>query len=209
MKRHKWLLTLLLACVPVGRRRGVPALADGLFFLRWLVGGDAKLYRTLCALFPPVLFPDSTALGGDRTHSQQRDGAGWGGALWNVALIPDDLVGSGGRFRPCVLAGPCTGAAVCGAAGDQRVADKYLEVIRRKRDIFLILVFLFPFFPDDLICILAGLTDIPLHRFFLINRSHGPGAFWWPVRWAARCSQFPCGRCFCWEPPEWPSSPSA
>ena len=28
--------------------------------------------------------------------------------------------------------------------------------------------FLFPFFPDDLICILAGLTDIPLHRFFLI-----------------------------------------
>uniref|UniRef100_UPI0025E5E9DF TVP38/TMEM64 family protein n=1 Tax=uncultured Dialister sp. TaxID=278064 RepID=UPI0025E5E9DF len=51
---------------------------------------------------------------------------------------------------------------------NQRVADKYLEVIRRKRDIFLILVFLFPFFPDDLICILAGLTDIPLHRFFLI-----------------------------------------
>ena len=35
------------------------------------------------------------------------------------------------------------------------------------------------------------------------------GSFWWPVRWAARCSQFPCGRCFCWEPPEWPSSPSA
>ncbi|MFQ9916470.1 MAG: TVP38/TMEM64 family protein [Flavonifractor plautii] len=51
---------------------------------------------------------------------------------------------------------------------NQRVADKYLEVIRRKRDIFLILVFLFPFSPDDLICILAGLTDIPLHRFFLI-----------------------------------------
>ena len=50
----------------------------------------------------------------------------------------------------------------------QKISDKYLEVIRRKRDIFLILVFLFPFFPDDLICILAGLTDIPFPRFLLI-----------------------------------------
>ena len=39
-----------------------------------------------------------------------------------------------------------------------KVSERYLEVIKRKRDIFLILVFLFPFFPDDLICILAGLT---------------------------------------------------
>lgn len=51
---------------------------------------------------------------------------------------------------------------------DRRVAAKYLDIIRRKRDIFLVLVFLFPFFPDDLICILAGLTDIPAHRFLLI-----------------------------------------
>lgn len=50
----------------------------------------------------------------------------------------------------------------------QKVTKRYLDVIRRKRDIVLILVFLFPFFPDDLICILAGLTDIPAHRFFLI-----------------------------------------
>ena len=154
-------------CVPVGRR-GVPALADGLFFLRWLVGGDAKLYRTLCALFPPVLFPDSTALGGDRTHSQQRDGAGWGGALWNVALIPDDLVAVAGGSVLVFWLARVLGQRFVERLVNQRVADKYLEVIRRKRDIFLILVFLFPFFPDDLICILAGLTDIPLHRFFLI-----------------------------------------
>ena len=50
----------------------------------------------------------------------------------------------------------------------QKVSDRYLDVIRRKRDIFLILVFLFPFFPDDLICILAGLTDIGCIRFFVI-----------------------------------------
>ena len=50
----------------------------------------------------------------------------------------------------------------------EKVSTRYLEVIQRKRDVFLILVFLFPFFPDDLICILAGLTDISLVRFTVI-----------------------------------------
>lgn len=50
----------------------------------------------------------------------------------------------------------------------RRVSERYLEIIRRKRDVFLALVFLFPFFPDDLICILAGLTDIPLRRFLVL-----------------------------------------
>ena len=51
---------------------------------------------------------------------------------------------------------------------NRQVSEKYLHLIQSKRDIFLILVFLFPFFPDDLICILAGLTDISLPRFFVI-----------------------------------------
>jgi len=46
--------------------------------------------------------------------------------------------------------------------------EKYMEIIRRKRDTFLFLAFLFPFFPDDILCILAGLTDIPFHRFLLL-----------------------------------------
>lgn len=50
----------------------------------------------------------------------------------------------------------------------RRVSARYLEVIRTKQDTFLALAFLFPFFPDDLICILAGLTDMPLRRFFVI-----------------------------------------
>ena len=50
----------------------------------------------------------------------------------------------------------------------EKVSEKYLELIRTKRDVFLSLVFLFPFFPDDLICILAGLTDIGFGRFFII-----------------------------------------
>lgn len=47
----------------------------------------------------------------------------------------------------------------------KKVSDKYLDLIRRKRDTFLLLAFLFPFFPDDILCILAGLTDISWKRF--------------------------------------------
>lgn len=50
----------------------------------------------------------------------------------------------------------------------QKVSEKYLDIIRRKRDVFLFLALLFPFFPDDLLCILAGLTDIPLKRFCVL-----------------------------------------
>lgn len=46
--------------------------------------------------------------------------------------------------------------------------DKYAEVIRRKRNTFFFLAFLFPLFPDDLLCIVAGLTDIPFGQFFLL-----------------------------------------
>ena len=51
---------------------------------------------------------------------------------------------------------------------NQKLSEKYLDVIRSKQDIFLILVFLLPFFPDDLICILAGLTRMSPLRFFVI-----------------------------------------
>lgn len=50
----------------------------------------------------------------------------------------------------------------------EKLSEKYLDVIRRKRDVFLALAFLFPFFPDDILCILAGLTDIPFKRFFVL-----------------------------------------
>lgn len=46
--------------------------------------------------------------------------------------------------------------------------ERYGAVIGKKRDVFLFLAFLFPFFPDDLLCIMAGLTDIPFRRFLLL-----------------------------------------
>ena len=48
------------------------------------------------------------------------------------------------------------------------LSDRYLEVIHRKRDVFLAMAFLFPFFPDDILCILAGLTEISLPRFLVL-----------------------------------------
>ena len=50
----------------------------------------------------------------------------------------------------------------------KKVSEKYLDIIRSKQDVFLLLVFLFPFFPDDIICVLAGLTSIRPLRFLII-----------------------------------------
>ena len=51
---------------------------------------------------------------------------------------------------------------------DRTVMEKYLPVIEEKQDVFLFLTLLFPFFPDDMLCILAGLTSIPTGRFAAI-----------------------------------------
>ena len=51
---------------------------------------------------------------------------------------------------------------------DKGVMDKYLPIIEEKQDMFLFLTMLFPFFPDDALCMLAGLTNIPLGRFVVI-----------------------------------------
>ena len=61
------------------------------------------------------------------------------------------------------------GQKFAGQFVDEKLSERYLDVIRRKRDVFLLLAFLFPFFPDDLLCILAGLTDISFRRFFLLT----------------------------------------
>lgn len=56
----------------------------------------------------------------------------------------------------------------------RKLSEKYLDVIRAKQDIFLILAFLLPFFPDDLLCILAGLTKLPPLRFLVIALAARP-----------------------------------
>ena len=50
----------------------------------------------------------------------------------------------------------------------QRLSERYQSILRAKAPVFLILAFLFPFFPDDMLCILAGLTDLSFRRFAVI-----------------------------------------
>lgn len=50
----------------------------------------------------------------------------------------------------------------------KKLPERYLDLLDRKRDSFLALTFFFPFFPDDLLCIMAGLTDISFRRFTCI-----------------------------------------
>lgn len=50
----------------------------------------------------------------------------------------------------------------------RKLSEKYQDVLRTKAPVFLVLAFLFPFFPDDILCILAGLTNISFRRFAAI-----------------------------------------
>lgn len=51
---------------------------------------------------------------------------------------------------------------------NRRNLDKYEDLFHKKRDLFLFLALLFPFFPDDILCIMAGLTDVPFRRYLLL-----------------------------------------
>jgi len=50
----------------------------------------------------------------------------------------------------------------------RKLSQKYQDLLHRKATVFLALAFLFPFFPDDVLCILAGLTAIPTTHFFVL-----------------------------------------
>lgn len=50
----------------------------------------------------------------------------------------------------------------------RKLSEKYQNILRTKAPVFLTLALLFPFFPDDMLCILAGLTSLSFRRFALI-----------------------------------------
>lgn len=50
----------------------------------------------------------------------------------------------------------------------RKLSEKYQDVLRAKAPVFLVLAFLFPFFPDDVLCILAGLTKLSFGHFAAI-----------------------------------------
>ena len=86
--------------------------------------------------------------------------------MWPAFLLTAAAVVSGSILVFCLAR--ALGHSFADQLVSRKLSEKYLDIIRRKRDVFLILTFLFPFFPDDVLCILAGLTDIPLRRFVII-----------------------------------------
>lgn len=86
--------------------------------------------------------------------------------LWPSFLLTWGAVAAGSALV-FVLA-RALGRQFAGQFVSEKLSERYLDLIRRKRDIFLLLAFLLPFFPDDILCILAGLTDISFRRFFLL-----------------------------------------
>ena len=104
-----------------------------------------------------------------------------------IAPIPSNIIAAAGGaafgvwpgFPITLLAvvlGSCTTFTLARTLGKnfadrvirQKLSPKYLDLLERKRDTFLALTFFFPLFPDDLLCIMAGLTDISFRRFFII-----------------------------------------
>lgn len=48
------------------------------------------------------------------------------------------------------------------------LVDKYIDTIAQRHFVLLFLVFLFPFFPDDALCLIAGISALPFHVFLLL-----------------------------------------
>lgn len=166
MKRYSWPLTLLLTLALLGGG-GYFLWRTGFFAITSLEGMRtyiqnfapySHLLYFLIQLASVILAPipsNLTAMAGGLLF-----GAGLSFLLTAGAVILGSMI--------VFLLARALGRSFADRFVSQRVSERYLEIIRRKRDVFLALVFLFPFFPDDLICILAGLTDIPPLRFLVL-----------------------------------------
>lgn len=51
---------------------------------------------------------------------------------------------------------------------NRRLSDQYQAILRKKGTTFLALAFLLPYFPDDILCILAGLSPMTPRRFSIL-----------------------------------------
>lgn len=58
------------------------------------------------------------------------------------------------------------------------IVDKYIDTIANRHFVLLFIIFLFPFFPDDALCLIAGISALPFHVFLiLVLLGRPPGMF--------------------------------
>ncbi|HHW39502.1 MAG TPA: TVP38/TMEM64 family protein [Bacillales bacterium] len=78
------------------------------------------------------------------------------------------------------IAGSCISFALARYLGrplidlflDKHKVDKYIHSFEERKNLLLLLMFFFPFFPDDILCYVAGLVNIRW-RFFLLAAAIG------------------------------------
>jgi len=66
------------------------------------------------------------------------------------------------------LLGKSFGRPLVERIAGKSVVDKYMTSVSSRQRIVLIMMFLLPFFPDDLLCLIAGLSAMRLPQFSLI-----------------------------------------
>ena len=86
--------------------------------------------------------------------------------LWPAFLLTMAAV-VGGSILVFVLA-RSLGQSFADRLVNQKLSEKYRRLLHTKTTPFLVLAFLFPYFPDDILCVLAGLTPISFRRFLVI-----------------------------------------
>ena len=165
-KRTQWILWGLVLLLAAGGglflyRSGFFAACTSIEALRAYIGQSAPyshLFFFLLQFLSVVLAPIPSNL--TATAGGMLFGA------WPAFLLTFAAVAAGSLlvfWLARVLGQPFADRVV-----SRRLSEKYQDVIRSKTSVFLTLAFLFPYFPDDVLCILAGLTDIPLRRFTII-----------------------------------------
>lgn len=74
------------------------------------------------------------------------------------------FIGSLGAF----MLGKKFGRPLVERIAGKNIVEKYMDSVSSRQRILLILMFLFPFFPDDVLCLIAGLSALSLPSFALI-----------------------------------------
>ncbi len=95
----------------------------------------------------------------------------WGGFLISTAgLLVGSLIAFGlARFF---------GRPVVEALVEPRIVNKYIDTMANRHFVVLLAIFLVPFFPDDALCFVAGLSALPVPAFLLlVVLSRPPGMF--------------------------------
>ena len=157
--------------------RGISCCAGGacLFFVSYRLfrfgafsGRYAGIYCPLFSVFLWRLFSGAASVGGGSADPQQCNEFGWAAVFGTlVAFLLTYAAVALGSLLVFQLTRRL-GRPFAERFVSRGNMDKYRDMIERKQDVFFAMAFLLPGFPDDILCFLAGLTTMPLKRFFLL-----------------------------------------